>query len=109
MSIKQRIALEKTVVRRLIRDLKKVDWIATFVFDGDEHVPVKSEAEVMALVFDLDEATITFTKGNRNLGVFIVLGNDGWDAICDYNYDDKYPEFADTIEKLSDEFSERHG
>jgi hypothetical protein len=75
-------------VRRLIRTLKAAGWEPTHVYNGGEHVKVKGERETLENVFAVDESTITFAKGEARRGVFIVLGNEPEDLVCDYTASD---------------------
>lgn len=88
-AVEKRIAVEKKVVRKLIRAMKAHGWLATSVDDGgeiDEIIKTTTETEVMDAVFAVDEAQILFQKGDDGHWVRIILGNDGWDAIADYSY-----------------------
>ena len=61
----------------------------------------------MDTVFSVDESYIRFTKGDMTRTVFIVLGNDGWDCICDHatsDPDDSADDFEDVMNKV-DEYS----
>lgn len=94
MSVEKRIAVEKNVVRNLIREMKKAGWAAYAVDDGGYEcgeglVKCRLESEVMDAVFSVDESWIKFKKyvGGVCLkrSALIVLGNDGYDAIADYS------------------------
>ena len=61
----------------------------------------------MDTVFSVDESYIRFTKGDMTRTVFIVLGNDRWDSICDHSTsdpDDSADDFEDVMNKV-DEYS----
>ena len=93
MNVEKRQEIERIVVRHLIRTMKKHGWEAYAVDDGgDEPEKCRTEADVMELVFGVDEATIGFIKRVAPKPimhrVLIVLGNDGWDAIADYSFSD---------------------
>lgn len=89
MSIEKRIAIEKRVVRKLVRVAKAAGWSIPYVYDGGENVKCESEKDIMDAVFSVDESWIKFRKeiDGKMIGcvAYIVLGNDGYDAICDYS------------------------
>lgn len=81
-----RIAMERKVVRHLLRTAKAAGYMAEVVDDGGyTFEKVKTERDVMDAVFAVDEANIGFLHPSRNVRywAFIVLGNGGWDAIAD--------------------------
>ncbi len=84
MNIKERIAVERRLIRHLVRVMKQNGWEAICVDDGGEMVKTVSEAEVLEAVFSVDESRIFFKKGDQKHIALIVLGNDGYDAIADY-------------------------
>jgi len=90
--LEKRQEVERKVVRHLIREMKKAGWIVVLIDDGgecDKDTLNPNETEAMDAVFAVDEARIYFRKNCGSKGkmhwVFIVLGNDGWDAICDHS------------------------
>lgn len=85
MNVEQRQAVERKVVRHLVRAMKARGWQAAAVNDGEEVVKCKTEKDVMDAVFSVDESHIRFVKDGIRRTAFIVLGNDGWDAICDHS------------------------
>lgn len=92
MNLKMRMRVERMVVGKLLSVAKAEGWEAWAVDDGgDELVKMKGTTakEVLEAVFAVDESRIYFKKtvpGAEKPArgwAFIVLGNDGWDAICD--------------------------
>ena len=81
----KRMAMERQVVRHLIRTAKTHGYSVVKVNDGEEVVKVSNETEAMDAVFSVDESTIYFRHPTepKNHCAVIVLGNDGWDAIAD--------------------------
>lgn len=106
MNVEKRQEIERKVVRHLIRTMKAHGWIAEKVNDGEERVRCHTETEVIDNVFGVDESRVHFH--NNATGdwcvVFIVLGNSGWDAICDYSYT---PEFQKIMLEEIDPYCER--
>jgi hypothetical protein len=98
MNIKDRIAIEHKIARFLVRTMKKHGWLVYAVDDGEEFNHMSKEKDVLALVFDLDEAVIHFenkalpikredgTMDCAGHGVKLVFGNDGYDLIADWSY-----------------------
>jgi DNA-binding transcriptional regulator LsrR (DeoR family) len=110
--VEKRQAIERKVVRKLIRTLKDAGWIAIKVNDGgDEWIKTPTESSVMEAVFAVDESNIIFKKGSVTQWVFIVLGNLGWDVIndyIDYSHDDSFEkamevvsDYCDTLEDMA--------
>lgn len=88
MNVEKRMAIERKVVRKLVREMKKGGWDAYGVNDGEALVRCNKEADVMDAVFSVDESVIKFKKYLADGAVIkrsavIVLGNDGYDAIAD--------------------------
>ncbi len=88
MNVEKRIGIEKKVVRNLVREMKKAGWESYAVNDGEEIVKCRLESEVMDAVFSVDESWIKFKKiiadgSSIKRSAYIVLGNDGYDAIAD--------------------------
>lgn len=63
----------------------------------------------MGFVFGVDESSIKFHKKVGSVGMThsacIVLGNDGYDCICDYGYSNK-DDFAEVMESEVDAYVE---
>ena len=102
VSIHARMRVERELVANLIHHLYANGWQVHGVFDGEatqriapDRQPVEAAAmrDTMEHVFAVDEAHIGVNKvhaGKRmRHTIFIVLGNDGWDAISDYSYADE--------------------
>lgn len=109
--LEKRMAMERRMVRHLIRAAKKHGYAVTKVYDGGEMVKCSGEAAAMDAVFAVDEATIYFKHPDQPKGhcAVIVLGNDGWDAIADASvgplWDDVMKEMDDYSDKLCKEAS----
>lgn len=94
MNVEQRQEIERKIVRHLIRTMKAHGWAAIAVDNGgDEWEPTRLESEVMDHVFSVDESWIKFRAEVAGVGrvhtVYIVLGNDGYDCICDHSSSEK--------------------
>lgn len=105
MNVEKRQEIERKVVRHLIRSMKEKGWSIKHVDDGGDRVKCATEKEAMDTVFSVDDATIRFRKGDIQRAVYIVLGNDGWDCICDHSMSDP-DDVNDDFEKIMDEVSE---
>ena len=78
--IPPRERVERRLVWNLLAKLAAAGWIP----DSVDEEAVKTPEEVMEMVFNLDDARVFFQKGLATAWVRIVLGNDGWDAVCDW-------------------------
>lgn len=111
MSVAARIELEKKVVRGLIRHMKAAGWSADNAWDGESEYKIEgSESKAMEAVFGVDEISLRFKKSDAEHGVLIVLGNDGWDAISDWNYREGDPDgFNASMDAYVDKVSAKYG
>jgi hypothetical protein len=103
--VRRRIVVECRVMRRLLRECRKAGFIAVRVYDGEEQVKVTTDDSVIETVNSVDDATIHFApKADRKawgrLGVYIVLGNDGYDCISDWHCGNEA--FDAAIERTTD-------
>jgi hypothetical protein len=81
----RRWEVERDIVRATIEEAEKQGWTLYRVSNGEEVVTPKSHEEALEAAFACDEAHLHFgTTDGQEAWVFIVLGNDGWDVICDY-------------------------
>lgn len=79
-----RCRVERRVVWNLLSHLAAAGFTPRSV-ESDEEVGTDTPEAMMEELFNLDEAHLHFfDKDKRTYWVFIVLGNDGWDAISDW-------------------------
>lgn len=106
MSTEARQAIERKVVRHLIRTAKKHGYALVKVWDGGEYIQTKTEAEAMATVFGVDESVIRFKHPDEegNHCAVIVLGNDGWDAVADASMSDRWDKVIDETSDYAERF-----
>jgi len=104
MEVSQSMALERKVVRHLIRTAKAHGYAVTKVWDGGEMVRVKNETAAMNAVFAVDESRIYFKHPAEDKGhcACIVLGNDGWDAIVDASMGERWDAVMDANGEYAD-------
>jgi len=103
IGVKARVALEMKIVWNLLNLLKSHGWVCReeprerMKFGGDI-------GKAMEAIFDLDIATVRFTRGDDEHWVIFVFGNNGWDCISDYSYDRKgEDEFGPLIDNFDSE------
>jgi hypothetical protein len=85
---------DKSAIRLIIRAIRAAGWDLDYVDDREEETPVKTEAEALDLIMDLDEVFLVVTRLDPQPGssvklktrghVFFVLGNDPDEVACDY-------------------------
>lgn len=91
-------AIERKIVRAMVKRLGAIGWKPVSVFDGGEQVPAITEKAVLEAVDSVDDSTVTFAKeGCINQGVLLVLGN-GEDVVSDYNC--RYQDFNQAMDSL---------
>jgi hypothetical protein len=103
-ALARRIEMEQSIVRHLVRELKKAGYLPSQVWDSEEYVKATTETQVLDAVFAVEDSTIHFDAGkgaNRrhSHGVLIVLGN-ACDCISDYHTGDK--DFAAVVDAVGE-------
>jgi hypothetical protein len=85
-SVRPRARIELAIVHELIKRLKAAGYTLAVDDGGDEEEKLNDEQEIVTAVFAVDEARLVVTKegSNKISYVFLVMGNDGYDVICDY-------------------------
>lgn len=87
MGVKSRIAIERNIVSLIVSDAIEQGYEVS-IDNGDdlEVIPVLGDyEEIMKEVMHTDAEAIRFHKDGKRVGmVFLVYGNDGWDAINDH-------------------------
>lgn len=92
----QRVArrqdVERKIITRLVSEATNAGFPPVETYDGGEYIKTRTAEDVLRTVFSVNEATIAFQRpagadGRRKYGVFVVLGNSGWDVITDYHTD----------------------
>jgi DNA-binding transcriptional regulator LsrR (DeoR family) len=104
----KRMAMERRMVRKLIRTAKDHGFAVTKVDDGEEVTKCTTEAQAIDAVFAVDESTIRFKHPDqpRSHCAWIVLGNDGWDCIADWSMGEKWDDVIAVMDAYSDKLSE---
>ena len=104
--IQARIAIERKVVRNLIRTAKKHGYSLKKVWDGYESLAITTEREALDAVFSVDESTILFKHPEEPKAhcAVIVLGNSGWDAIADSSMGERWDKVMDEAQDYADKF-----
>lgn len=83
------LRIEVAIARALISAAGKGGWRLTHVFDGEENVTTPTTDAALSLIFNLDDAVLTFAHaGSRTQRVQLILGN-GQDIISDYSCGDE--------------------
>jgi hypothetical protein len=94
--IAHRQQIERTIGKQIVENAINMGYSIT-VFDGEEEAITKSRhaAGILYCMMATDEEHLLFYKDGKYVGfVFLVYGNDGWDAIADHT--DK-PEIKDIL------------
>lgn len=107
-TLNPRQVMERSMVRHLIRTAIAHGYAVTKVHDGEENVKCTNETQAMDAVFSVDESTIYFKHPEEEKGhcAYIVLGNDGWDAIADCSMGGKWDAVMAECDKHSDKLCE---
>ena len=84
--------VESMIVDKLFAQCRKCGWEFKGAYDGDKRHPGITQGEAVTMLHNLDEGWLTFVKGKRQVVVFLVFGNDGWDVGCDYHMADGFEE-----------------
>ena len=76
--------LERRIVAALCAHMVAAGWVPFEVYDGEEHTPVQDAKSAMELIFNLDDAFLSFTNGATSHWVRLIMGN-GCDIISDWS------------------------
>ncbi len=85
--------VEATLVRKIVRALKKAGTPVVKGYDGEEWETLTSERSVLEFAFNLDEFRLYTESGSW---VFVVMGQ-GAEGLTDYSID-----LEDAMDSLSD-------
>lgn len=88
-----RRAIENQCVRHLLRTAQAAGYSVVYD-DAETRIACTSETQAMQAVFAVDESIIRFSHPERpglHCAV-IILGNDGWDCICDHSLGEGWDE-----------------
>ena len=91
MNLKRRIAIERKIYSRIVRDALDAGFNVS-VYDGEEYALKHSTsyAEIMRAGFSTDaDALIIHGHIGRVGFISLVYGNCGWDVISDYTATDE--------------------
>ncbi len=85
MNVQQRSAIEKRVILKLIEIAAKHGYVLHSVHDGEERHKVTTPEAAWEVVDSVEESHIYFKHPDeeKRQTVFVVLGNDGYDAVAD--------------------------
>lgn len=108
MSIEARINIERKLIAHLCKTMREYGWQPHAVDNGEGLEVCDTDEEILDHVFSVDESTIIFQQGvaGRRHRVFIVLGNDGYDAICYYSYSEA-DDFDQIMKTYVDPYAEQ--
>ena len=110
MEVSQRQAIERKVIRHLIRTAKAHGYALVRVWDGEESIRVSTERDAMDTVFSVDESRIVFKHPSEPKAhcAVIVLGNDGWDAVADSSVGGLWDAVMDANAEYADKICLQH-
>ncbi len=105
---RNRMAMERRVVRNLIRTAKAHGYAVTKVWDGEDNPRCTTETAAMDAVFAVDESRISFKHPDEPKAhcAVIVLGNDGYDAIADCSMGGKWDAVMADCDTYADKLAE---
>jgi len=88
LNLKARIAAEKTIARRVVKDALAAGYTLS-VDNGGDTPEIENSSSfklVVAEMFATDEERLYFYKDSKPAGmVQFVYGNDGYDVMADYS------------------------
>ncbi len=108
-TVETRRAIEKKCIRHLLRTAKAAGYSVVYV-DAQTRIACTNETQAMLAVFAVDESIIRFSHPERpglHCAV-IVLGNDGWDCICDHSLGEGWDEVMEASNAFSEVFSKNY-
>jgi hypothetical protein len=108
MNVQARIAVERSIVKEVIKAALAAGYLLT-VNDGEEDTLIASDksSAIVSAMFTTDEDRLWFvdkTTRNKIGWVYFIYGNDGYDVINDYTTN--LEEVLASANHLADELSE---
>lgn len=110
--IAHRQQIERTIVDTIVREaIRKGYSISGFDGEDDIFQRLTNVDEIMKNVMHVDEETLIFHRPDGTYAgfVFLVYGNDGWDAISDHTASEEMEDilwaairYAETAESADD-------
>lgn len=108
-----RRAMEWTIVRMAVAAALE-DGLKVSVDSGGDDLDRVDEHNILVIldsVFAVDMCSLIFTKGTKPIFTLsIILGNDGYDVISDYGFDDENEDYVNKLLKpafdVADAFAE---
>ncbi len=112
MSSKLIRELEKKIVRLVVNDTWKEDYLLAVICDGEEIVePTENRKVVFDNLFDVDEGYLfVIDKKMKGSGDYVgwvrfVFGNEGFDVISDYTVNLEELGILTRAQKLADKYA----
>lgn len=87
-------------IRSLLRRLKKAGFALVSVNNGEETINIEGETMAVDHIVSVEEAWLNVRIQDKTLTLFLVLGNDPGEIVCDYHC-------HDLLEKVTTEHYER--
>lgn len=105
ISATARLAIERRIVRHLIRTARKAGYLPVRVDDGGELVPATTETAMLAAVFSVDDSRVIFKHPDepRAHCAVIILGN-GPDCVADASMGARWDAVMDAVAEYSETF-----
>lgn len=108
MNTAQRMKMEARIIRHLVKEAKRLGHTVS-VCDGEEWAVKRSQnaKEIVKAAMSVDEARLRIRnhEGDKLCDAFLVFGNDGYDVISDWAYNDADTE-AQEFMALIDAYTE---
>lgn len=84
-------------IKSLLRTLAKHGFDPVEVDDGEEYILTPTQVEAAVAIANVDEARLYVKKRStgKELGLYLVLGNDPGELVCDYHVDNDLDEATD--------------
>jgi hypothetical protein len=105
---RKRIAMERRVVRKLLRTAKAAGWECKGIHDGECFTKYSGEVQIIEEIFGLDECAVRFRKqiGDKTFtcSAILIFGNDGWDTISDNS---TQPDFVREVMDVMDAYTDK--
>lgn len=106
MSVTVRLAIERRIVRHLIRTARKAGYLPVRVDDGDELIPTPTETAMLDAVFAVDDSRVIFKHPDEPRGhcAVIILGN-GPDCVSDASMGGRWDAVMDAVADYCKQFN----
>ena len=112
MNLTTRLSVEKKITKLLLKTIIDMGYSICVDDGGERHF--LNGTKSLAACLSVDEATVLpyiIEEGQKRFlaSFYLVYGNDGWDCIDDYSFNDVANKIMDIVEPYCDKLKLQYG